>query len=169
MSEEAASYGPERPAQQLANELREYKTFVPASLANSAAVELERLDALINTAAVENFLESVRLEAAHQVERWGETKDRSKYEQEWYWLVGYLAGKCLRAHTDGDQVKALHHTISTAAVCFQWHKAIQGEPTLSIRSDLEKEIERNFSGEVVERLPDIVSEGQVVGLRQDKT
>lgn len=87
--------------------------------------EAERLDTLINTPELEDFLGGVKVEAAHQVERWGEAHDRSKSAENWYWLVGYLAGKALRSAIAGDREKALHHTISTAAALFQWHKAIK--------------------------------------------
>jgi uncharacterized Zn finger protein (UPF0148 family) len=87
--------------------------------------EAERLNELINSPEVEDFLRGVRLEAAHQVERWGEPHDRSKSAEHWFWLVGYLAGKALRAAITGDRDKALHHTVSSAAALFNWHRAIK--------------------------------------------
>lgn len=84
--------------------------------------ELERR---INTPELEDFDAGIKLEAAHQVERWGEAHDRSKSAENWYWLVGFLAGKALRAAIEGDREKALHHTISTAAALRNWHRAIQ--------------------------------------------
>lgn len=87
------------------------------------------LDALINNAQTEDFLEATRLEAAHQVARWGEAHDRGKSAENWFWLVGYLAGKCLRAVITGDRKKALHHTISSAAALLNWHKAITKDTT----------------------------------------
>jgi hypothetical protein len=86
--------------------------------------EVARLQLLINTPELEDFLQGVKVEQAHQVERWGDAHDRSKSAENWYWLVGYLAGKALRSSTSGDREKALHHTISSAAALFQWHKAI---------------------------------------------
>ena len=86
--------------------------------------EVERLKALINTPHNDNFLEGVRIEAAHQREKWGEAHDRGKSAEHWYWLVGYLAGKALRATIDGKQDKALHHTISSAAALLHWHDVI---------------------------------------------
>lgn len=91
--------------------------------------ELERLHALINSPEVGDFLEGVRLEAAHQVERWGSQHDEGKEPQDWLWLIGYLAGKALRAQIDGDIEKAKHHTISTAAVCLNWHGRLTGART----------------------------------------
>lgn len=89
------------------------------------AAEVTRLQLLIDTPEIEDFFHGTKIEAAHQVERWGDAHDRSKSAENWYWLVGYLAGKALRATMDGNREKALHHTISTAAALFQWHKAIK--------------------------------------------
>jgi hypothetical protein len=91
------------------------------------ALEGDRLTALINNAQTADFLESVRAEAAHQVEKWGEAHDRDKSAENWFWLVGYLAGKCLRAAITGDKEGALHHTISAAAALCNWHKAIAAD------------------------------------------
>lgn len=71
------------------------------------------------------FARGVRLEAMHQRERWGDAHDRSKSAENWYWVVGYLAGKALRASIQGDREKALHHTISAAACLAHWHQAIK--------------------------------------------
>lgn len=86
--------------------------------------ELRRLDALINAPHNANFLEGVRVEVAHQIDRWGTAHDRAKAPADWFWLVGYLAGKALAAHAAGDTEKAKHHTISTAAALANWHAAI---------------------------------------------
>lgn len=91
--------------------------------------EADRLAELINTPEFVDFVEAVKREAAHQRERWGEAHDRSKSAENWYWLVGFLAGKALRAHIDGDLDKARHHTISSAAALSQWHAWIGRDPT----------------------------------------
>lgn len=65
----------------------------------AAKAERDRLHDLVNTPEVDDFLKGVRIEAAHQVERWGEAHDRKKSAESWFWLVGYLAGKALRAAT----------------------------------------------------------------------
>lgn len=94
------------------------------------AVEQAKEDgrvAALNVPELRDFVDGVILEAQHQRQRWGEAHDRSKSAEQWFWLVGFLAGKALRAHVDGDVEKALHHTISTAAALSQWHAAILGE------------------------------------------
>jgi hypothetical protein len=91
--------------------------------------ELARLRGLINAPLVESFLEAVQLEAAHQVERWGAAHDAGKEPSDWFWLLGYLGGKALRAAIDGDTEKAKHHTISSAAMLLNWHARLSGERT----------------------------------------
>lgn len=92
----------------------------------AAEERVKALELLINTPVVDNFLKAVRLEAAHQCERWGVDNDAKKEPQDWFWLLGYLAGKALAAFLAGDKQKALHHCISSAAVCLNWHAHIAG-------------------------------------------
>lgn len=87
------------------------------------------LEKLINTPEVLDFVKGVQLEAAHQVSRWGLAHDRDKSAENWFWLVGYLAGKALRATIDGNKTKAMHHCISSAAVLAHWHEAIKRDRT----------------------------------------
>lgn len=87
--------------------------------------EVARLLALINTPTVDEWFAGVRTEAAHQQERWG-SHDAEKSPLDWFWLIGYLAQKVVSADTTE---KALHHTVSTAAVLFNWHQAISGVDT----------------------------------------
>lgn len=84
-----------------------------------------RLSELVNSPEIEDFIRGLKLEAVHQVEKWGDAHDRGKSAENWFWLVGYLAGKCLRSVITGKREKALHHTISTAAACLNWHSAIK--------------------------------------------
>lgn len=108
------------------------------------AEENARLDNLINNPHTNNFLEDVRLEAAHQRERWAAEHDAGKTSADWFWLVGYLAGKALTASSAVDESglsmhsarwlktqtdKALHHIITTAAVLLNWHAARTGADT----------------------------------------
>lgn len=80
-----------------------------------------RLEALLNTPEIQDFDKAVPLEAAHQVTRWGVKSDAGKMPADWFWLVGYLAGKALAAAISGNQEKAKHHCISTAAALRNWH------------------------------------------------
>ena len=83
--------------------------------------EVERLTALLNTPLLDDFTAAVKREAAHQVERWA-SQDARKQPEDWFWTLGHLARKALRAHIDGHRDKALHHTISSAALLLHWHR-----------------------------------------------
>ena len=64
--------------------------------------EVERLKAERDTPQITNFVESVRLEAAHQRARWGFDHDAGKSPYDWFWLIGYLAQKAADAAVRGD-------------------------------------------------------------------
>lgn len=86
-----------------------------------------RLDT--DTPHIEHFLSAVSVEADHQRQRWGDAHDRSKFGPNWYWLVGYLAGKALFHMIKGNKDKAKHHCVSAAAALMQWHSAIHLDET----------------------------------------
>lgn len=86
--------------------------------------ELERL---INTPIVDDFLRALPLEAAHQQERWGVDHDSGKTPFDWVFLIGHLATRAALKLQEGNAEKALHHTITTAAVCLNWHRHMRGE------------------------------------------
>jgi hypothetical protein len=110
-------------------------------------LENARLSALVNNPQTHEFLEAVRAEAAHQVERWGEAHDRSKSSENWFWLVGYLAGKALRSAITGDKEKALHHTISSGAALAQWFSAIKADKTgVGLGADVDLKKKENPNG-----------------------
>lgn len=93
------------------------------------ARENERLLALINTPHTGDFIEAVKIEAAHQQLRWGERHDAGKEASDWFWLLGYLSGKALAAFVRGDREKGLHHIISSAAALLNWHRHVTGAST----------------------------------------
>lgn len=80
-----------------------------------------RLSALLNTPELHDFSKAVVLEAAHQRERWPEGHDANKSPEDWFWLIGYLAGKALRP--DQPIEKRLHRIITIAAAAANWHAA----------------------------------------------
>jgi hypothetical protein len=92
---------------------------------NARVVELEgacrgyreRLDS-INTPEIQDFIVAVENEAKHQRIRWEASHDSGKTDADWFWLIGYLAGKALH-----KPEKQLHHIITTAAACLNWHAA----------------------------------------------
>ena len=89
--------------------------------------EVERLNAIVNTPQANDFLRAVSTEAEHQRQRWGSSHDAGKTPADWFWLVGYLAGKALHAHGVGDTTKAEHHIITTAAALANWHLSMFGK------------------------------------------
>lgn len=80
----------------------------------------------VNTPHTRDFIKAVALEVEHQRGRWGADHDAGKEPSDWFWLLGYLSGKALRAAIDGDIEKAKHHTISSAAALLNWHAALSG-------------------------------------------
>jgi len=85
---------------------------------HEAKEETNRLNSLINNPHWGDFFKSVKLEAAHQREKWGEGHDIKKDDKDWFWLIGYVSGKALH----NVRSKQLHHIITTAAVCFNWFR-----------------------------------------------
>lgn len=92
--------------------------------AKEAEARVAQLEAAVNTPHTDDFLQAVQLEAVHQRLRWSTDHDAGKADSDWFWLIGYLAGKVLR--TDADLAKKLHHVITTAAVCLNWHANLTG-------------------------------------------
>lgn len=92
--------------------------------------EVAKLRELVGRPYIGAWTDEVIVEAAHQRFRWGADSDQGKSPEDWFWLVGYLAGKCLAAHRAGELDKARHHTVSTAAVIAHWAALISGEESI---------------------------------------
>lgn len=93
----------------------------------ASAKEIERLTTQLNTPEILDFSRAVVLEAAHQRERWGEEHDTTKTDADWFWLIGYLAGKALHnpPKPESDPVeKRLHRIITVAAAAGNWHRIV---------------------------------------------
>lgn len=88
--------------------------------------ENEALKQLIGRPYIGAWSDEVIVEAAHQRYRWGSQSDQGKSPEDWFWLLGYLLGKCLAAHRAGDMAKARHHTVSSAAALAHWCALIDG-------------------------------------------
>lgn len=120
---------------QLATALRDLAGTQEALLALRVDYQREkaRADAAeqkLNTPELHDFAKGVVLEAAHQRERWGTDHDGGKTPADWFWLIGYLAGKALHCHAEGRNDKALHHTITAASAMANWHAAILGKTNM---------------------------------------
>lgn len=101
-----------------------------SKMVTDLAVKVQELEALLNAPEIHDFIEGVKREAPHQRKRWGVDHDAGKTPADWFWLIGYLAGKALHAHIAGSVDKALHHTISTAAALCNWHSHILGKTNM---------------------------------------
>jgi len=99
---------------------------------------IAELEKLVNTPAIDDWFNGVRMEAAHQQERWGSKHDAGKDATDWFWLLGYLAGKALAAAVSGDRDKAKHHTISSAAALFNWWRALNGDTEAKMRPGIKE-------------------------------
>lgn len=104
----------------------EIRAQVWAKQHDARVAEIAALRELMDSPETEDFFKGIELEATHQRKRWGSDHDAGKSPADWFWLIGYLAGKCLHAHDHGNTEKALHHTISTAGALANWHRAIKG-------------------------------------------
>lgn len=91
--------------------------------------EVARLNAIIHTPHTSDFLQAVSIEAEYQVQRWGTADREGKEPHDWFWLLGYLAGKALTAFLKGDQAKGLHHIVSSGAALMNWHRYTTGKST----------------------------------------
>ena len=87
---------------------------------------VQQLESLINTPEIKDFVKATELEAMHQRERWGNEHDAGKRPEDWIALIAYLLGKATKAHFDNNNDKLLHHIITIAAACANWHANAAG-------------------------------------------
>lgn len=92
--------------------------------------ETQRLNTILNTPEIIDFVKAVQIEAAHQRERWASDHDAGKTPQDWFWLIGYLAGKALHSVSSGNVDKGLHHIITAASALCNWHAAMLGQTNM---------------------------------------
>jgi hypothetical protein len=93
------------------------------------------------TPEIHDFLKAVEREALHQRNRWGAEHDAGKTDADWFWLIGYLAGKAIN-----KPEKLLHHVITTAAACLDWHAARVGAHTAMRPGIADPEAARALAG-----------------------
>lgn len=87
-----------------------------AARAEGAKAEREAWEKRINTPMTTKFLEAVPNEAAHQRQRWGLEHDRKKDPADWFWTLGFLAGKALH----DVRGKRAHHIVAAGALLLNW-------------------------------------------------
>lgn len=89
---------------------------------DEAAIRADERKRILNTPELRDFADGVVLEAEHQRERWGADHDADKSAWDWFWTLGYLGQKAAGAALSGNREKALHHTITAAALLANWHR-----------------------------------------------
>ena len=90
---------------------------------NSAHAHLTRIADHIQGLShpiTEDFLEGLEREQQFQRLNWGLDKDETKSDDDWFWLIAFLATKAKQT-PDGDPTKKRHRLISTAAALMNWH------------------------------------------------
>lgn len=100
-----------------------------AAALRTAEHRVKELEALINTPELHDFVKGIPLEAAHQRERWGVDHDTGKTPFDWVFLIGHLATRAATNYMAGNLDKALHHAVTTAAACANWHAHMSGTDT----------------------------------------
>lgn len=98
------------------------------------AGEVARLGAelaRLNSPVYQPFAEAVVNEACHQLLIGRDEHDANKSPWDWFWTLGYLSQKAAHAMLAGDAQKALHHTISSAALLANWHRWIAEQAQLA--------------------------------------
>lgn len=91
---------------------------------------IAELEAINSAPDVGEFMVSLEKEIRFQRQKWGTEHDAGKTDADWFWLIGYLAGKALTCAIRGEPEKALHHIITTAAACANWHAARTGKTNM---------------------------------------
>lgn len=102
-----------------------YEVYVQTPCGIHRRMAEDAVEMKINTPEVLDFLEAVKIEAAHQRERWSDT-DPHKTDADFYWLIGWLGGKAVTDPHDGNDSRTaderrLHRIITVAAAAYNWH------------------------------------------------
>lgn len=89
-----------------------------------------RLDDLINSPELQDFIKGLKLESAHQTEKWGSEHEETKFPHDYALVLDKLKGKQALAIWDLDVEKYKHHLITMAAVCYNMHRQIDKPGTI---------------------------------------
>jgi len=95
--------------------------------------EVRRLKGLM-TPETKDFVAAVEREAAYQRDHWGAKHDEEKSDADWYWTLGWLAGKAVNDPHDQDDTRTplerkLHRIVTAAALACNWHAAVKKRGT----------------------------------------
>lgn len=92
-------------------------------LARKLFLERNSLLTELNHPITNDFLQGAIIEAAHQRKRWNQD-DKNKTNQDWFWTLGYLAGKVLWNPGLADIEKQKHRIIAIAATACNWWNSL---------------------------------------------
>lgn len=91
------------------------------------------LYAMLNRPEVEDFIQGVGVESAHQVMRWTAETEMSNPPHHYVMVVNKLLGKLCVAIWDRDREKFKHHAITIAAVMSNAHYQMKNSGSVSHR------------------------------------
>ena len=89
--------------------------------------EVSRLNTLINSPEINDFIEGVKIEAAHQTEKWGKQEDHPPHH--YILIFTKLLGKLSVCIWDRDVDKFKHHLITLSAAAHNIHRQIDNDST----------------------------------------
>lgn len=128
-----------------AEAITENKPIAGAPVTSEYVAALEAKAALLDAPEIHDFAKAVVFEAAHQRSRWSTEHDGDKTDADWFWLIGYLAGKALHTATE-DNDKLLHRIVTVAAAACNWHAAKLGKTVVPVKSVQQERLERLVGG-----------------------
>lgn len=88
---------------------------------------IKELEDLINNPCITEFIEGVKIEQAHQTERWGANAENDKSPAYYSVVLDKLKGKQAVSIFDCDKDKYKHHLITMAAVCYNAFRQLDTE------------------------------------------
>lgn len=91
--------------------------------------ENDRLTELLNNPEIEDFIKGVRLEASHQLERWGIDREESAPPHHFILVFNKILGKMAVDIFNKDIDKFKHHCIAVAAEMHNIHRQTKKEST----------------------------------------
>lgn len=86
--------------------------------------QIEKLNLLINNPELNNFIEAIKIESAHQTERWGREHEENSPPHHYVLVANKLLGKIATSIFDSDSDKFKHHCITLASMLHNCHRQI---------------------------------------------
>lgn len=108
----------------------DWETLCPDEAALVSEVERLRADnrrlrGILDQPDPAEFMYATEVEMRYQQAHWGEEHDSGKVDADWFWLIGYLAGKALHRGEDDGRDKLLHRITTVSAAAGNWHRHVR--------------------------------------------